>query len=440
LPEQERCYWWEAAPLEEPGAGSPASPDVAPECDVAIVGAGYTGLSAALVLARAGRSVQVFDKERPGEGASSRNGGMASGSLQFGLGGLIERVGEARAVAIFKEGKAARELLARTIAEEGIDCDFRLTGRFTGAARPAHYEGFGREADLLNRHLDIGAEPVPRARQHEEIGSDLYHGGMLRPDIGGLHPAKLHAGLLGLARRAGAAVHGRTPVQSVARRADGPGFVLTVARAGRQHRVTAGRVIMAVNAYTDGADGWLRRRMVPARSRIIATAPLSPNLMASLMPRGRMMGNTRKLFNYFRPSPDGTRILLGGRDTSDASEAGGEDRPGNTDALRRDLVGIFPVLDGVEITHSWAGRVAFSRRFLPAMFRRDGVVYACGYCGSGVVWATWLGRKAGLALLDDPEGETALADTPPPAVPLFDGRPWFMPAVHLWYGLKDRFG
>lgn len=426
---EDRCYWWDTAPLQD---APPQRIDA--DCDVAIVGTGYTGLSAALLLARAGRRVQLFDKQRPGEGASTRNGGMASGNLRFGLAALIDRVGNARAVALYREGKAARERLAAMIAEEGIDCDFQPTGRFTGAMRPAHYDGMGREADLLNRHLDIGAEPIPRTRQHEEVGSDLYHGGLLRPDIGGLHPARLHAGLLARVQTAGAVVHGRTPVLAVARR--GAGFRVTVARAdGPPVGVTAGQVLMAVNGYTDAADRWLRRRLVPARSRILATAPIPPSLMATLMPKGRMLGETRTLFHYFRPSPDGTRILIGGRDTGWHEKAAG-----NGSGLRRDMVEIFPDLAGVEITHNWAGRVAFSRSHLPHLFWHDGVVYACGYCGSGVVWATWLGRKAGLALLGDPEAETALASRPPPWVPLFEGWPWFMPAVHAWYAWKDRVG
>ena len=187
-------YWWEAAP-----PSMLPETTVLPRCDVCIVGAGYTGLSAGLTLARAGRSVQIFDRMRPGEGASTRNGGIASGSLRHSFAEHEKRFGRERAEGIDREGKLAREDLARFIAEEKIDCDFELTGRFTGASQQKDYESLAREADRLVKVLGIEAHPVSRSEQRQAIGTDFYHGGLVRRDIGGLHPAKLHAGLLRLA-------------------------------------------------------------------------------------------------------------------------------------------------------------------------------------------------------------------------------------------------
>ena len=139
-------FWWMAAPLR-----TLEQVPVPPAADVVIVGAGYTGLSAAIRLARAGRSVQVFDREHPGEGASTRNGGITSGNLRPSLAELGQRFGEQRASALVAESKAAREDLYRFIEEEKIDCDFALTGRFAGASAPADYEKLAREAEMLNR-------------------------------------------------------------------------------------------------------------------------------------------------------------------------------------------------------------------------------------------------------------------------------------------------
>jgi glycine/D-amino acid oxidase-like deaminating enzyme len=416
-------YWWEAAPPAYLAASS-----VPGRCDVVIVGAGYTGLSAALTLARGGRSVHVFDALRPGEGASTRNGGIASGSLRHSFAEHERRFGRERAEGIDREGKAAREDLTRFIAEEKIDCDFKLTGRFTGASQQKDYDRLAREADRLAKVLGIEAYGVSRAEQRDAIGTDFYHGGLVRKDIGGLHPAKLHRGLLRVAQEAGAVVHGETPVLGV--RSDGDGFEIDTARG----RVRAANVIMGTNGYTDGVDRWLRRRMIPVRSRIIATAPISPNLMRELCPQGYMMGETRALHYYFRPSPGGTRILFGGRD---GTIAGDPQWP--TESLRRAMLDIFPVLEDVPVTHSWFGHVAMNRDMIPRIFTKDGVRYAAGYCGSGVVWARWAGQKAALALLGAPEGQSALDFRPPKAVPLYTGQPWFMPAVFAWYTAKDRF-
>ena len=202
--------WWEDAPLLR----TPSAP-IAPSCDVAIVGAGYTGLSAAITLARAGRKVQVFDKMRAGEGASSRNGGIASGNLRPSLQAMIGRFGKARALAIHAEAKCAREDLMAFITRENIDCDYKLTGRFTGATSPAQYDILQREAELLTRTLGIEAFALDRTRQRDALGTDYYYGGVVRMDIGGLHPAKLLAGMLRLATAAGAVVADATAVTRI---------------------------------------------------------------------------------------------------------------------------------------------------------------------------------------------------------------------------------
>jgi glycine/D-amino acid oxidase-like deaminating enzyme len=415
-------YWWEAAPP----ASLPQVP-VAKSADAVIVGAGYTGLSAALTLARAGRSVLVFDRQRPGEGASSRNGGMASGSVRPSLAELTRKFGEDRGRGVLLEAKLAREDLAKLIHEEGIDCDYQLTGRFTGADSAAAFERLAREADMLRRDFGVDARAVTRGEQKEFLGTELYHGGLARTDIAGLHPAKLHRGMLQAAQKAGVVIHGETAVTSYA--PEGDGFLVTTARG----QVKARSMIMATNGYTDGVDKWLRRRLVPVRSRIIATAPLSGNLMKQLMPKGVMAGDTRRLHYYYRPSPDGTRILYGGRDGNVAGEGEGATR-----LLKRGLAQVFPILADVELTHSWFGYVAMNRDMFPRVFHRNGAGYAVGYCGSGVVWAPWAGKKAALQLIDADAGRTVLDFRPPAAIPMYNGTPWFMPGVFAWMRLRDR--
>jgi glycine/D-amino acid oxidase-like deaminating enzyme len=415
-------YWWLDAP---PAIPEPAP--VAPRCDVAIVGGGYTGLSAAITLARAGRAVQVFDKHAPGWGASTRNGGITSGHLRPSHAELVRRFGEHHAHAVLAEARAAREDLYRFIADEGIDCDFALTGRFTGAAAPGDYDGLAREAEALHLTFGIEAYAVPPREQKRFIGSQLYHGGSVRMDIGGLHPAKLHAGLLRLALAAGATVHAHTPVTGI--RSDS-----TLHQIGTDRGIVAARdVLVAVNGYADGSDKWLRRRLVPVRSRIIATEPLSPNLMSELMPRRMMYSETRRLNYYYCPSPDGTRILFGGRDGTIAG-----DPAWPADALMRALVGIFPAIEGTAVDRTWFGHVSMNRDMIPRIFSRHGVRYAAGYCGSGVVWARWAGQKAAQQILGDRAGCSALDFRPPTAVPLYNGTPWFMPLVFGWLSARDK--
>jgi glycine/D-amino acid oxidase-like deaminating enzyme len=417
-------YWWEAAPLDAPSAARlPA------ETDVAVVGAGYAGLAAALTLVRAGRSVVVLDAMAPGEGASRRNGGICSGNVQRGFRNLIERVGLEAAKAIYAEGIAARRHLAELIAEEAIDCGFALAGRFSGASRAGDYEPLGREADLLNTHFDLGVEMVGRADQHRELGTDFYFGGQVRSDIGGLHPGLFHAGLQERAVAAGAMVAGHTPVLSIQR--DGVAFAVTTGRGG----LRAGDVIVATNGYTGAATPWLRRRVIPIQSQIIATEALAPGVMDRLMPKRRMLGDTRYLYNYYRPSPDGACIIFGGRAGSNQADPRRSGRH-----LYGNLIAIFPELDGVRLTHSWSGFTGYTFDLLPHLTVHDGIHYATGFCGSGVVWAPWLGHKAALRVLGARGADSRFEGYPLRTRPLYYGAPWFIPPLVVWYGIRDRLG
>src|SRR5918995_6648632 len=327
-------YWWEAAPVKP----LPRQP-LAKKLDVAIVGAGYAGLSAGLALAREGRSVAAFDAMNPGEGASSRNGGITSGNIRPDFATMARRFGEEKAIAIEAEGKIAREFLYDFIKTEGIDCDFRLVGLFKGAIGYEQYEKMARGAERLAKKLGIASYAVPHAEQRNYIGTDFYRGGTVRMDIGGLHPAKFHAELLRVALASGLTVHSRTPVISIER--DGSDFRLATS-AGT---VRARQVLVCTNGYTDGAIPFLRRRLVPVRSRIIATEELAPEMMARLMPKLMMMGEARQLGFYYRPSPDGRRILLGGRDSSRVG-----DPAAPTLRLRRGLAELFPELESVSLS------------------------------------------------------------------------------------------
>ncbi|WP_018098078.1 NAD(P)/FAD-dependent oxidoreductase [Sinorhizobium meliloti] len=416
-------YWWEAAPVRS----LPKQP-LAKSVDVLIVGAGYAGLSAGLVLAREGRSVAAFDAMNPGEGASSRNGGITSGSIRPDYATITRRFGEEKAIAIEAEGKTARDFLYDLIKAEGLDCDFRLTGQFKGVIGFDDYEKTARGAEVLAKRLGIDAYPVPYNEQKNYIGTDFYRGGMVRMDIGGLHPAKFHAELLRVALASGLTVHSGTRVTSIEKQ--GAGFRVTTSAGTVQAR----RVLVCTDGYTDDAVPYLRRRLVPVRSRIIVTEELAPDLMARLMPQRMMMIEGRQLGFYYRPTPDGKRILLGGRDSS---RRGDPIEPKLY--LRNGLIKLFPELENVQLSHSWFGNVAMHRDMLPRIFERDGIVYATGFCGSGVVWAPWVGTRAAHKILGHTEqARTEFDFRPPAAVPLYNGNPWFMPAIIRGYKIQDE--
>ena len=416
-------YWWEDAPVRPlPPVEMPA------KVDVAIVGAGYGGLSAALTLARGGRSVAVFDAGDPGEGASSRNGGAVGETLRVSFADLTDRYGLDAAIAFYRDVREGRAWLDRLITGEAIDCRYARVGRFVGCHKPGDYDRLARDLELRQKHVGFDAVMVPKGQVHTMVGTDRYHGGRLIVSDGNLQPAMLHRGLLERVMAAGGRVIGQARITAIAR--EGKNFVLTAG--GR--RIAAGNVVIATNGYTGREWPWLRRRLIPIQSQIIATEPLPPAVISRLFPGNRQQGDTCNLHYYFRTSPDGTRILFGGR-------AGGHeiDDPRRSGIhLFRRMVELFPELAGTRITHSWAGFIAYTFDHLQHMSFHDGIHYVSGCCGSGVVMATYLGHKTGLRVLGRPEAETAF-DRPYRTRPFYTGTPWFMPAMIFYFGLRDRW-
>ncbi|MGF1502377.1 MAG: NAD(P)/FAD-dependent oxidoreductase [Paracoccaceae bacterium] len=418
-------FWHEAAPPEAPsGTDAPA------ELDVAIVGAGFTGLSAALVLAEAGRSVAVFEAGAPGAGASTRNGGMIGWGHKARLGPLAKRYGEARARAILRESALSLAFTCELMARLPGDARHVETGRYLGAASARHFDDLARWAEHEAPGLGMEVEVVPKSGQGAHIATDLYHGGLFFPRHGAVHPALFHKALLSGARAAGASVIDHCPVTAVS----GGDGAWRIAHA--QGETRARSLVYAGNGYAGGGGGPFRgfaRRLVPCPSFIVATERLGANRVRSLFPGGRCHVDTRSTHSYFRPDPDGERILWGGR-----ASLRPLDPMTSARRLRDHMLSVFPELTETRLSHSWTGNVAFTFDGVPHAGQLDGIWYACGYNGSGVAMAPYLGWKIAGRILADPAAETGFDGAPFDAQPLYSGNPWFLRLVELWFKLKDR--
>jgi glycine/D-amino acid oxidase-like deaminating enzyme len=431
-------YWWDSCSTDQvlnlDRLAKPAG-EIPIQADCVVVGAGYTGLSAALTLARAGKSVIVLDSSQPGYGCSGRNGGLIGPSFhKLGLAGLKARLGEAKATAILCESMEILAWLKQFISAEGIECGLVEAGRFRGAIAKKNYAELGREAENLRKAVDLQFEMVPRSAQRDHIGSDFYEGGIVYQQDGHLHPGLYLKGLANLVLEAGAGIYAPARVSQVESSSDGYRVC-----AG-ETSIRCGDVMIATNGYTDPGFPYLRRRVIPLRSAIITTEALPEKLMHELSPRQHGFGDSSRLVPYYRPSPEGRRMVFGGRAFNRA------DRPENYSRdLHRLMIRIFPQLRNTGISHAWSGTVAYTFDHAPHIGRipegtMAGVHFAMGYCGSGVGRATWFGRKAALKILDDPEGATALDDITFETRPLYSGTPWFLPAIIKWTNLMDRFG
>jgi glycine/D-amino acid oxidase-like deaminating enzyme len=422
----DHSYW-----LDGLGPAPALAQTLPAEVDVVIIGSGYTGLNAAIECARGGKSTLVLEAGDPGHGCSTRNGGQISTSIKPSLEKLAAKYGAEQGRAIRDTGKAALEWIETRITGEGIACNFKRVGRYHAAHTPQFYEEVSRDAERLTRLEGIEAHPVPRAEQMAELGSDSYYGGVVFPRHAAVDPARYHRGLLATALASGAQVLGHCAATNITRRPAGfpAGFEVETVKG----RLRAGNVIVATNGYTTGLTPWLQRRVIPIGSYIIATEPLPKALMDRLSPKDRITSDTRKVVYYYRPSPDRSRIIFGGR-----VSAAETDPQVSGPRLFEDMCRIHPELRDYQITHSWMGTVAYTFDELAHTGVHDGVHYAMGYCGSGVSMASYLGMRTGQKVLGLKEGRTALDDLPFPTRPLYTGKPWFLPAAVAWYRWRDR--
>lgn len=360
-------YWLEAW---RPAADGVALA-VPRQTNVAIVGAGYAGLSTAIELADHGVEATVVEANEPGIGASTRSGGGVSGGVNIGksFSGKSIDPGSERAINMLHDAADAFSLIEQIIERENIYCFWERRGRFVGAWTPKHYQSLAKRVEALNSAAQSGSFMAPRERQREEIASDYYFGGMVVERSAKLHPALYYKGLLDAALRRSVTICADAPVRTIAR--NGTKWRLETVRGF----IEADEVVIATNGYTGDVTPRLKRRVIPLASRIIATEELPPDLAASLIPKGRTLVDTRRVLCYYRMSPDGKRVIFGGR----------------------------------------------------ARFN-----------GSGVAMMTYLGYQTARKIAGKANAICAFDLPEFPDHPLYNGRPWFLPIVGSYYRMRDR--
>ena len=416
-----RPFWWEA---HEPKA-LPEIP-LPKETRVAIVGAGYAGLSAALELAREGLDCVVLDANEPGFGASTRNGGMVSGGVNVGKRYMSKAMGIDEAAPYLADAADAFGLIEDLIAREKIDCGWTRAGYFLGAWCKSHFDGMAKKVDTLNKYAKSEAYLVPPERQREEIGSDYYRGGMVVGRAAHLHPALYFKGLLDLCAKRGVRIASKTPVTKLTQ--SGNGWQVETPRGVIQ----AGDVIIATNGYTGDVTPQLKRRVVPVGSYIIATEELAPELGGSISPKNRSFADTRRVLTYYRMSPDGKRLIFGGR-----AKFGHTDPIETAHILHGFMLDRFPQLRGAKITHAWTGNVAFTLYEMPHMGKFDNLHFALGCNGSGVAMMTYLGHQTARKIAGHVNRVCAFDRPEFPDHPLYNGSTWFLPWIGRYFRTRD---
>jgi glycine/D-amino acid oxidase-like deaminating enzyme len=415
---RETPLWWDDTSF--PTVDESALPATA---DVVVVGAGFTGLTAAARMASHGKHTVVVDSAALGEGASGRNAGMIHAGVRRDI-AFLERKHGAAGKALHDASVEAYAFVARTAAAAAPDAHYTQSGWLHLAHRASRMKGLRKDEVERRQLLGESTVMLEEPALESEAPCRGFFGGMLTDNGASIHPARYLAGLARMSLASGAAIHTHTQVRSIER-----GTAGSVVHTSHGD-IAAGDVLVATNGYTDAAAPWARRRIIPIGSYIIATEPLGEMRAADVSPQRRMMSDTRNFLHYWRLSPDG-RLVFGGR-TSFAPVTVQTAR----DRLYAAMIGIYPQLAGVRISHAWTGNVGFTFDQLPHLTRSDGVTYAMGYCGSGVALGSWMGTLAGEWIARG--AQPAFADLRFPRVPLYRGHPWFLPLVGVYYSLLDR--
>ena len=425
---QQRNYWLDT--IQMPSVPGEILPETA---DVAVIGAGFTGLSAARELAKRGARVVVLEAQTIGWGASSRNGGMVLTGLKVSVEQLVKRYGLYRARAMYASSIASIDLVEQIVRDEAIECDFSRCGHLEVACKQSHFDAYARSAEIIARDFDHKLDVIPRSDLRDEIGSDIYFGGMVDRSSAGVNPARYVAGLGRAAIKSGACIQENTPAEDIRRafRSGAAGFQITTPKG----TLWAHDVLIATSGYTSRVTPALQKKLIPIGSFIIVTERLWSELARELSPRNRMIYDSKNYLYYYRLTPD-DRMLFGGR-------AAFFPETGNTvkrsvEILRRGLIEVYPQLRKTKIDYAWGGTLDFAFDIMPHAGQIDGMYHSVGYAGHGVAMATYLGSKIAAVISGGAE-ENPYRDIPFRGAPfgLYDGRPWFLPFAGAWYKFLD---
>jgi glycine/D-amino acid oxidase-like deaminating enzyme len=421
---KETPFWWDTVIMPQASPEPPSG-----EFDVAVIGSGITGLTAARALAKRGAKVAVLESQTIGWGASSRNGGMTLTGLKVGAGTLFARYGRELTRRMFAASVAAIDCVEQIVNDEAIACDFSRSGHLEVACKPSHFRDFTHSEEVMAREFNHSVRLISREELRSEIGSDIYHGGLVDEASAGLNPARYVAGLATAALNAGAAIYDRAEVERMVR--DGTTFRVFTSRGP----LSAREVFVATSGYTGPATPALQKKIVPIGSYIIATEPLPRELAREVSPKNRMIFDSKNFLYYYRLTPDG-RMLFGGR-AAFLPESPGTVRE-SAEILRRGMVEVYPQLREAKVEYAWGGTLDFAFDMMPHAGRIDGAHYALGYAGHGVALATYLGTQMAAAMLGE-AADNPFADIAFPGAPLglYDGRPWFLPFAEAWYRALD---
>jgi glycine/D-amino acid oxidase-like deaminating enzyme len=397
--------------------------------DVAVIGGGYTGLSAARTLAKHGTKVVVLEAETMGWGASSRNGGMTLTGLKISMQTAIKNYGKETAREMFQYSLDSVDTVEQIVKEENIDCGFARTGHLLAANKPKHFDALRDEVEFMAKEFNHKVHLVAPSEMRSEIGTDIYPGALVDEVSAGLNPAQFVAGLAHAAEKSGALLCARARVIKVEKNA--AHFLIQTERGV----LKANSIFVATSGYTGSVTKNLQKKIIPIGSFIIATERLSDDLAHELSPKNRMIFDYKHFLNYFRLWDN--RLIFGGRaaffpENENTIAQSGE-------ILRREMLQVYPQLKDTKVEYVWGGTLDFAFDMMTHVGELDSMHYSLGYAGHGVAMGTHLGMKVAEAILSGNVKNIPFAKMDFPGAPLglYNGNPWFLPFAGMWHKILD---
>ncbi len=395
--------------------------------DVCIVGAGYTGLSAALHLAGRGYDVVLLDAQRVGFGASGRNGGQVGSGQRLEVDELERRFGRDTTRTLWRFGEEAKALVRDLIDLHSITANWTpgVAHAFWQASEMPHAQKLTDK--LAGEYGYDQLEILDRDAMRALVDSPAYQGGVVDWRAGHIHPLAFALGLAKAADAAGARIHERSEVHHIT---EGETCIVRTGHGA----VHAPHVILAANGYLGGLNRKVAARVMPINNFIVATEPLGDRAQ-TLITKGVAVADSKFVVNYFRLSPDG-RLLFGG------GESYGYRFPDIAETVRKPMAQVFPDLADVKIDYAWGGTLAITMNRMPCFTRpAPNILSASGYSGHGVALATLAGQMMAEAVAGQAERFDVMAEIPSPAFPGGPAlRTPLLVAAMTWYAMRDRLG
>jgi len=400
------------------------------ECEVVIIGGGYSGLSTAYHLQKNNCQTIILEKGRIGDGASGKNGGQILTGYVLPMDVLSKKYGLTKAKQMFNLSLDSIDLIENIIKEHNIHCDFHREGHIIAAYKPSHLEALKREQEVLRHDFEYVVKIIDKHEMQHELNSSFYVGGSVDENSAIFHPLNYALRLADVAEQLGSKIYEHSEANTIERNSKGKVVVTT-----NKGRVIAEQIVIVTNAYSGNLHKVIRRSVVPVESIMISTEPISPDLLNRLIKKNRAISDTKNLLYYFRKTDD-HRLAFGGsgRTTSksDAKQLFSQ--------LHGGMLQVFPELKNIKIEYEWSGKVGFTKDKIPYMGQlADGTHFAFGYAGHGAAMSTLMGKLVAENVLAMGEGKYPLEKTELKPIPFYNQHAKAVSVLKYYYKLLDKF-